>query len=139
MSNIHKPCCWHNRESHNGRTLSRSLTLHFTYSPSLSYEVIHSVKEQVKTHQKCFAWLPLKVSIPLSFTLFFKFFLASLSVHTEPLKVQFCAPVHTSNQDLSNTAPQLHPRHWDNERRPTRIFSLVLPQPADRTMQRADC
>lgn len=54
-----------------GRSPSRSLTLHFTYPPSLAYEVIRSVKERVKTHWECFPWLPLKVSIPLSFLHFF--------------------------------------------------------------------
>lgn len=33
-----------------GRSPSRSLTRHFTYPLSLADEVIHSVKEQVKTH-----------------------------------------------------------------------------------------
>lgn len=65
-----------------GRSPSRSLTLHFTYPPSLTCEVIPSVKERVKTHPLCFPWLPLKVSIPLPFAIFFFLIFPTISVST---------------------------------------------------------
>lgn len=65
-----------------GRSPSRSLTLHFSYPPSLAYEVTRSVKERVKTHPLCFPWIPLKLSIPLYFLLGFLNFFPTVSVDT---------------------------------------------------------
>lgn len=100
-----------NLRLHNGHSLSRILMLHFTCSPSHSDEVIQRVKERVKTYQKCFPWLPLKVSIPYFFVI-----LLSISVNTRGIfKSPVLCPVHTSNQYLPNTGPQLCPRHQDHE------------------------